>query len=189
MSVEPGVIYRQGRPSIEDYNEAIAALRDAATQLEPDGRGCVVCHDSGHQAFECHHNPLVMARRAVGRRDSFQCFICGGVYYDHDGTALRHFGERDSGVPTCAVNRRRGDLHVTQDGDTFEWDRVDDDPRWFVRCITCLATMDRPAKHPSRHDPNRTCVPQPVERWYPTRRTISAAGSHSSEEKGQSNDE
>jgi hypothetical protein len=40
------------------YEEAIANLRDAMTQLEPDGRCCVVCGDSGHMAWECGHNPL-----------------------------------------------------------------------------------------------------------------------------------
>jgi len=41
------------------YERAIAALTDAKEQLEPDGRNCAVCGDSGHQAFECGHNPLV----------------------------------------------------------------------------------------------------------------------------------
>lgn len=54
---------------------------------------------------------------------------------------------------------QRGDLHITPDGDVFEWDH-DARDQWFVRCITCLATMDEPTKHASRFDPKRTCVPK-----------------------------
>ena len=42
----------------EQYEAAIAALHDAMGQLEPDGRVCTICNDSGHQAWECGHNPL-----------------------------------------------------------------------------------------------------------------------------------
>lgn len=41
------------------YDEAIAALEGAKSQLEPDGNSCAVCGDSGHMAMECGHNPLV----------------------------------------------------------------------------------------------------------------------------------
>ena len=47
------------RFTAEQYDAAIKALQDAKSQLEPDGRCCVVCGDSGHQAFECGWNPLV----------------------------------------------------------------------------------------------------------------------------------
>lgn len=47
------------RFTTEQYDKAIAALTDAKKQLEPDGNGCMVCGDSGHQAFECGFNPLV----------------------------------------------------------------------------------------------------------------------------------
>ena len=40
------------------YERAIANLSDAMGQLEPNGRCCAICHDSGHQAWECGHNPL-----------------------------------------------------------------------------------------------------------------------------------
>ncbi|NUP08371.1 MAG: hypothetical protein HOW73_20165 [Polyangiaceae bacterium] len=46
-----------------DYDRALADLSLAATQLAPDGRNCAVCGDTDHQAFECHQNPLVLARR------------------------------------------------------------------------------------------------------------------------------
>jgi hypothetical protein len=42
----------------EQYVAAIANLSDALDQLVPDGRSCAICHDSGHQAWECGHNPL-----------------------------------------------------------------------------------------------------------------------------------
>lgn len=45
------------------YENAIAALQNATRQLEPDGRNCAVCGDTDHQAFECHHNPLVLAAK------------------------------------------------------------------------------------------------------------------------------
>lgn len=43
----------------EQYDKAIRHLQDARTQLEPNGHGCHCCGGSGHQAFECGHNPLV----------------------------------------------------------------------------------------------------------------------------------
>lgn len=43
----------------EQYEKAIKDLQDGMTQLEPNGHGCHICGDSGHQAFECGHNPLV----------------------------------------------------------------------------------------------------------------------------------
>lgn len=43
----------------DQYERAIDAMTAAKEQLEADGRNCAVCGDSGHQAFECGHNPLV----------------------------------------------------------------------------------------------------------------------------------
>lgn len=43
----------------QQYDEAMQSLHDAREQLEPDGKPCACCGDSGHQAFECGHNPLV----------------------------------------------------------------------------------------------------------------------------------
>lgn len=42
----------------EQYDAAIQALQDGKTQLQPDGDHCHICTDSGHQAWECGHNPL-----------------------------------------------------------------------------------------------------------------------------------
>lgn len=47
------------RYTIKQYEAAIESLREAMQQLEPDGRNCTCCGDSGHQAFECGFNPLV----------------------------------------------------------------------------------------------------------------------------------
>lgn len=40
------------------YQTAIDALHAGMNQLEPDGADCSICGDSGHQAWECIHNPL-----------------------------------------------------------------------------------------------------------------------------------
>ena len=47
------------------YADAVAHLADASMQLAPDGRGCVCCGGSWHQAFECGHNPLVAMATCV----------------------------------------------------------------------------------------------------------------------------
>lgn len=49
-----------------EYEDALAAIEKAITQLEPDGRGCAICGDSDHQAFECRHNPV----RAMKQREA-----------------------------------------------------------------------------------------------------------------------
>ena len=43
----------------KQYDEAIENLKLAKQQIAPDGENCSVCGDSGHQAFECGHNPLL----------------------------------------------------------------------------------------------------------------------------------
>jgi hypothetical protein len=48
------------QPTIDDYRNAIKKLCDAMGQLEPDGHPCAVCGDWDHQAWGCHHNPLVV---------------------------------------------------------------------------------------------------------------------------------
>lgn len=47
------------RFTIAHYDKAIENLQAAKQQLEPDGRCCSICEDTGHQAFECGRNPLV----------------------------------------------------------------------------------------------------------------------------------
>ncbi len=79
------------------------------SQLEPDGDNCHVCHDSGHQAWECHHNPLVMARRASAARATggsalpWRCFHCDQILHTV-ADAQDHFGKDPRVVAKC---RRR----------------------------------------------------------------------------------
>ena len=47
------------RLTARQYDQAIEALRDGRDQLAPDGLCCRICHDTGHQAWECGHNPLL----------------------------------------------------------------------------------------------------------------------------------
>jgi hypothetical protein len=85
-----------------EYREAIDALELAMTQLQPDGRCCVVCGDTGHQAWECHHNPLVMANRGYKLEYQWRCFHCNLVFIDAK-KAEEHFGKRctDREYPVC----------------------------------------------------------------------------------------
>jgi len=104
-----GVLYR-GRPrariTAADYEEAIQALIEAKSQLEPDGDNCHVCHDSGHQAWECPHNPLAMARIAAAARGAdgsalpWRCFHCGEIFADFE-SAQEHFGHNRAVVAEC----------------------------------------------------------------------------------------
>lgn len=40
------------------YDAAIKALVAGKEQIAPDGLLCRICLDTGHQAWECGHNPL-----------------------------------------------------------------------------------------------------------------------------------
>ena len=103
------VVYRGkafARITLEDYNEAIAELKEARTQLEPDGDNCHVCHDSGHQAWECRHNPLVMARRAAQMEGEWRCFHCGAVFTDSEA-AREHFGSNEDVFAQCIDAMRK----------------------------------------------------------------------------------
>jgi ribosomal protein L37AE/L43A len=100
------VVYRTGRLTVEDYEEAIEALRDGQSQLEPDGRPCAVCHDGGHQAQECHHNPLVLARNYIAITSGvWVCFHCG-VRFTDEATAREHFGTSEEEIARCLVDHR-----------------------------------------------------------------------------------
>ena len=85
-----------------EYREAIEALKLAMTQLQPNGNNCVICGDNDHQAWECLHNPLVLARKGYTLEWSWRCFHCGRVYIDID-KAAEHFGDRDSDKPICCL--------------------------------------------------------------------------------------
>jgi len=104
--MKPSVCYRDlGTPFItaEDYDEAINALLEAKKQLSPDGNICLVCGDGGHQAWECRHNPMAMARMAARELQTYRCFHCGQAFIDID-EAADHFGRRDEReFPFCCT--------------------------------------------------------------------------------------
>jgi len=96
-----GVLYRRDDrhgPTRAEYDEAIADLT-AARDEEP-ASGCGVCGDSGHTAAFCHHNPLVMARRAVCAARVWRCYHCNAVFADH-AAAAEHFGRGEEEAAKC----------------------------------------------------------------------------------------
>lgn len=95
--IEPSVIYRNGIPTENDYEEAIGILQQALSQLEPNSLGCVICNGSDHQAYECPHNPLVVARELT--KALYTCFHCGE--HMNEKQALAHFGPDGSHEATC----------------------------------------------------------------------------------------
>jgi len=96
----PGVLYRGGLEK-SDYDEAIQALIDARD--ENPSISCGVCHDGGHISNQCHHNPLVMARRAISAADVWRCFHCNAIFTD-PVEAEQHFGRNPHETPKCQQN-------------------------------------------------------------------------------------
>lgn len=98
-----GPIYREGPITAADYDDAIADLQRAKAQclkIETEGyQACAICEDD-HHAGLCHHNPLVMARRAAEEVGKFRCYHCGFVATD-DVAAKKHFGETDQVTVAC----------------------------------------------------------------------------------------
>ncbi len=83
-----------------DYLELIERAMQGMAQLEPDGHTCSICGDGGHQAFECHLNPLVLERQARILQNTWRCFHCGEVFTDA-AQAEEHFGKKSYRVPQC----------------------------------------------------------------------------------------
>jgi hypothetical protein len=54
------------RFTASQYDQAIADLAVAREQLVPDGLCCRICHDTGHQAWECGLNPLLAMATCEG---------------------------------------------------------------------------------------------------------------------------
>lgn len=102
--IQPSVVYRTGQPTAADYDDAIAALQQARAQLAPDGNHCNVCGDSDHQAFECHHNPLLVARKWTAASGVYTCWHCGFIATNED-EAVMHFGTSDDEVARCLEQR------------------------------------------------------------------------------------
>ena len=101
-AVVQGVCYRQGKPTVEDYDEAIADLTSAKEQLlSASLMGCFVCGDSGHAVQDgCHHDPLVLARNWAAATCVWQCYHCGFVATNHS-EARAHFGAGDHEQAVC----------------------------------------------------------------------------------------
>ena len=85
------------------YLSAIDALKLGMTQLEPDGNVCAICGDCGHQAWECHHNPLEGLRHIFAHR----CFHCGIVAFTQE-EAEDHFGKESDEIAKC-IRRQNND--------------------------------------------------------------------------------
>ena len=79
----------------KDYLSAIRKLKRGMAQLQPNGYPCFICGDTGHQAWECHHNPLV----AVELAGKYQCYHCGRIFSEED--AEEHFGKSEDEVARC----------------------------------------------------------------------------------------
>ena len=92
------------RFSIKDYEKAIENLKAGMTQLKPDGDNCHICGDSGHQAFECHHNPLIHSERFWDSLTEWRCFHCNQVFTE-EAEAAKHFGKP---MPHCTKVGERG---------------------------------------------------------------------------------
>ena len=99
-----GVCYREGPLAAEDYDEAIESMQAAKASLADPAPVCAVCHDGGHTAEECHHNPLVLARRFVHHKEFafWRCFHCDEVFPLSDPEAAQdHFGKAEDEVARC----------------------------------------------------------------------------------------
>jgi hypothetical protein len=101
--ISASVVYREGPLAPEDYQEAIEFLQEAKANLEighhycPCGDACAI--------NQCHHNPLVMARRAVEQQHAFRCYHCGLVCLTEE-EANDHFGTKEDALPSCLKNQQ-----------------------------------------------------------------------------------
>lgn len=101
-----GVCYREGKPTVADYNEAITDLLAARRQLKSGSlMGCAVCGDSGHAVQDgCHHDPLMLARKWAAATSVWQCYHCGYVA-TNDAEAREHFGAHEGVEASCLAVR------------------------------------------------------------------------------------
>lgn len=84
----------------DDYVDAIQCMTLAMDQLIPDGRNCNICGDTDHQAFECDHNPLRLAKKWKNAVSVWKCWHCGFIATS-DVQAVNHFGKTDSETARC----------------------------------------------------------------------------------------
>lgn len=88
----------------EEYRSAIDKIKLAMTQLEPDGQLCAICGDIDHQAWECHHNPLVLAKRVEHAEGRWRCYHCDEVFDDPE-EARKHFGNISFARSHCIIKK------------------------------------------------------------------------------------
>jgi hypothetical protein len=88
-----------------DYAEAIETLQLAANQDATAPVCCSICTDGNHTAENCHHNPLVLARRWAAATNVWACYHCGFVA-TNDEEAREHFGCNDQQDPICIKKLR-----------------------------------------------------------------------------------
>lgn len=114
---QAGILFQPVLLTAEQYTEAIHALACGRLQLEPDGQNCAVCGSDGHQAWECHHNPLAMMLEAMRLQGAFRCWHCGEVFTDPNA-AEAHFGHDPLGEAACYIQamEREGGTLTTADG-------------------------------------------------------------------------
>ena len=105
--------------SKQEYLTAIDNIRLAMSQLEPDGKNCVICGDGDHQAWECHHNPVY----SMQFLDSWRCFHCNAVFFNEDD-ARKHFGsEHEETVPSLlawAESRKKDEVENRPDKNIYK---------------------------------------------------------------------
>lgn len=105
-AINKSVCYRTGELTKDDYVEAIASLKKAMEQKQAGHQMCAVCSSIDHLANECHHNPLVLARRVaqwafiMDNSMPWRCFHCGQVFWTVTD-AEDHFGITPSSQPKC----------------------------------------------------------------------------------------
>lgn len=98
VDLVPGPMWTVG-----DYLDALGKIQEGLKQLKPDGNPCAICGDDGHQAWECHHNPLVMMARAKKADAEWRCYNCGKIFTD-ESSAHIHFGLNASDPPGCCAD-------------------------------------------------------------------------------------
>lgn len=140
------VVYRTGPLTIADYEEAIQDLERAKTALvEGDSMGCRVCEDSGHGANNCHHNPMLLARRWTNASRFWQCWHCGFIATT-DAEGREHFGENEECEPACimvradAAEARALTLQSALDEAVGALERIAGHQRKSINLTTCYTT-------------------------------------------------
>lgn len=102
--IEPGVIYRSGPLTSDDYAKAIDELCGAQLDVGIDTLPCVICWGEEHAAKDCMHNALVVARSGVlaVQHAFWRCFHCGDVFrLDQEAEAREHFGANEDVPAAC----------------------------------------------------------------------------------------